>query len=80
MNTPAGFTASNFETLQSHMNKFRVLLTKYEELASEVRSSEKEIRPAGSLGIYATDDPSDGNQSGRDIQVHHKVMEARGRF
>ncbi len=43
MNTPVGFVASNFQTLQSYMNKFRDLLTMYDELASEVESSKKEI-------------------------------------
>jgi len=43
MNTPVGFVASNFQTLQSYMNKFRDLLTLYDELASEVESSEKEM-------------------------------------
>ncbi len=57
MNTPVGFTASNFETLQSYMKKIRDLLKMYDELASQIESSEKEIllNKVGAIGEYRKD-------------------------
>lgn len=44
MNTPVGFVASNFQTLQSYMNKFLKLFAEYEELAQMVESGDRETR------------------------------------
>ncbi len=46
MNTPVGFVASNFQTLQSYMNKFLKLFAVYESLAQTVESGDKEGRMA----------------------------------
>jgi PAS domain S-box-containing protein len=44
MNTPVGFVACNFETLQSYMNKILTLLDIYDQLAQRVESSDKDHR------------------------------------
>jgi PAS domain S-box-containing protein len=44
MNTPVGFVACNFETLQSYMNKILSLLDVYDQLAQKVEFSDKEQR------------------------------------
>ncbi|HEC61961.1 MAG TPA: GHKL domain-containing protein [bacterium] len=36
MNTPVGFVASNFETMENYLNKFLSLLSAYEKLAEEI--------------------------------------------
>jgi PAS domain S-box-containing protein len=41
MNTPVGFVASNFQTLESYVNKFKKLLEMYDELAKAIETSEK---------------------------------------
>jgi len=41
MNTPVGFVASNFQTLESYLKKFKNLLTMYHELIGEIETSEK---------------------------------------
>lgn len=38
MNTPVGFVASNFQTLQSYVNKIRDLLTTYDELIGQIET------------------------------------------
>ncbi len=44
MNTPVGFVACNFETLESYMKKVLALLDVYDQLAQKVESSDKEQR------------------------------------
>ncbi len=44
MNTPVGFVACNFETLESYMKKVLALLNVYDQLAQKVESSDKEQR------------------------------------
>lgn len=44
MNTPIGFVACNFETLQGYMTKVLALLDIYDQLAQKVESSSKEQR------------------------------------
>jgi two-component system, NtrC family, sensor kinase len=44
MNTPVGFVASNFQTLQSYMSKFLKLVTIYEDLAQAVEVGDKDAR------------------------------------
>lgn len=44
MNTPVGFVASNFQTLENYINKFLELLTKYKEVAKLVDTGTKEER------------------------------------
>jgi len=39
MNTPVGFVASNFQTLESYVNKFKTLLQMHNELVGEVGSA-----------------------------------------
>jgi len=41
MNTPVGFVASNFETLENYMKKIKELLQMYGELLGEIEASEK---------------------------------------
>ena len=41
MNTPVGFVASNFQTLEGYVKKFRDLLQIHDELAREIETSEK---------------------------------------
>lgn len=41
MNTPVGFVASNFETLENYMKKIQELLQMYGELLGEIEASEK---------------------------------------
>jgi PAS domain S-box-containing protein len=41
MNTPVGFVASNFQTLESYVNKFKKLLEMYDELVKTIKTSEK---------------------------------------
>ena len=41
INTPVGFVASNFQTLESYVKKFKELLEMYEELAEEIETLEK---------------------------------------
>ncbi len=41
MNTPVGFVASNFETLENYMEKIKELLQMYGELLGEIEASEK---------------------------------------
>jgi PAS domain S-box-containing protein len=41
MNTPVGFVASNFQTLESYVNKFKKLLEMYDELVKAIETSEK---------------------------------------
>ncbi len=40
MNTPVGFVASNFETLQKHIHKFKTMLSMYSDMASGVSSTD----------------------------------------
>jgi two-component system, NtrC family, sensor kinase len=42
MNTPVGFVASNFETLQKYFKKFKTLLEMHAELARMILTSDKE--------------------------------------
>jgi len=44
MNTPVGFVASNFQTLQSYMSKFLKLFAMYEDLAKAVEAGDKDSR------------------------------------
>ncbi len=44
MNTPVGFVACNFETLESYMAKILTLLDIYEQLAQKVESADKTQR------------------------------------
>jgi PAS domain S-box-containing protein len=44
MNTPVGFVASNFETLQSYMTKFMDMLGRYEDLNATILTGTKEDR------------------------------------
>ncbi len=44
MNTPIGFVACNFETLEGYMTKVLALLDIYDQLAQKVESSNKEQR------------------------------------
>ncbi|MBW7991638.1 MAG: CBS domain-containing protein [Planctomycetes bacterium] len=41
MNTPVGFVASNFQTLNSYVKKIRDLVTMYDELIAQIETSEK---------------------------------------
>ena len=41
LNTPIGFVASNFETLESYVSKMQQLLQMYSELISDIETSEK---------------------------------------
>jgi PAS domain S-box-containing protein len=41
MNTPIGFTASNFETLEKYIDKFKTLLDMYVKLADEIPNIDK---------------------------------------
>jgi len=41
MNTPVGFVASNFQTLESYVNKFKKLLEMHDELVKAIETSEK---------------------------------------
>jgi len=41
MNTPVGFVASNFQTLESYIKKIRELLEIYNELTTEIETAEK---------------------------------------
>jgi len=41
MNTPVGFVASNFQTLESYVKKFQRLLQMYGELVKQIETSEK---------------------------------------
>ncbi len=41
MNTPVGFVASNFQTLESYVKKFRDLLEMHDELIGKIKTSEK---------------------------------------
>ena len=41
MNTPVGFVACNFETLESYMSKILTLLEVYDQLAQKVESADK---------------------------------------
>ena len=41
MNTPVGFVASNFETLEGYVRKFKELLEMYDELGGRIETSEK---------------------------------------
>jgi two-component system NtrC family sensor kinase len=41
MNTPVGFVASNFETLQKYFKKFKVLLEMHAELARQILTADK---------------------------------------
>lgn len=41
MNTPVGFIASNFETLENYMKKIHQLLQMYDKLLKEIETSEK---------------------------------------
>jgi signal transduction histidine kinase len=41
INTPVGFVASNFETLENYMKKIKELLQMYGELLGEIEASEK---------------------------------------
>jgi len=41
LNTPIGFVASNFETLQSYVSKMKELLQMYGELIGDIEASEK---------------------------------------
>jgi len=41
LNTPIGFVASNFETLESYVSKIRELLQMYGELIGDIEASEK---------------------------------------
>jgi PAS domain S-box-containing protein len=40
MNTPVGFVASNFETLEGYVKKIRSLLARYEELVGQIKTRE----------------------------------------
>jgi signal transduction histidine kinase len=42
MNTPVGFVASNFQTLESYIKKIRGLVTMYEEFIEQLETLEKE--------------------------------------
>ena len=42
MNTPVGFVASNFETLEKYIGKFKSLLSMYSEIADNVSTADKE--------------------------------------
>jgi signal transduction histidine kinase len=44
MNTPVGFVACNFETLEGYMEKILTLLDIYDQLAQRVESSDKDHR------------------------------------
>ncbi len=44
MNTPVGFVASNFQTLQAYMARFLELFKMYELLADAVEDGQKELR------------------------------------
>lgn len=46
MNTPVGFVACNFETLESYMQKVLILLDLYDLLAQKVEASDKDQRLA----------------------------------
>jgi PAS domain S-box-containing protein len=46
MNTPVGFVASNFQTLESYMARFLELFRMYEQLADAVEDGQKEKRLA----------------------------------
>ena len=52
MNTPVGFVASNFHTLETYVKKFKKLLEMYEELAREIETSEKTelLNKVGAIG------------------------------
>ncbi len=52
INTPVGFVASNFETLQKYMNKFLKLFTMYEDLGKEVQGGNKALRLEKIKTIY----------------------------
>ena len=41
MNTPVGFVASNFQTLDNYVKKIRDLVTMYDELIAQIETSEK---------------------------------------
>ncbi len=41
INTPVGFVASNFQTLEGYTNKFRNLFKMYSELMEQIKSSEE---------------------------------------
>ena len=43
MNTPVGFVASNFETLENYMRKIRELFKMYGELLEEIETSDKAV-------------------------------------
>lgn len=43
MNTPVGFVASNFETLENYMGKFQELLQMYDELFEKIETSDKAV-------------------------------------
>jgi signal transduction histidine kinase len=43
MNTPVGFVASNFETLENYMRKIKELLQMYDELLEKIETSDKAI-------------------------------------
>ncbi|MBC8471564.1 MAG: HAMP domain-containing protein [Planctomycetes bacterium] len=43
MNTPVGFVASNFETLEIYMGKFQELLQMYDELFEKIETSDKAV-------------------------------------
>lgn len=41
MNTPVGFVASNFQTLESYVKKFRTLMEMYEDIVKQIEISDK---------------------------------------
>jgi PAS domain S-box-containing protein len=43
MNNPIGFVASNFETLENYMDKFKKVISMYEELGEEIQKSAVDV-------------------------------------
>ena len=41
MNTPVGFVASNFQTLQSYVNKIQDMLSMYEDIFGQIENLDK---------------------------------------
>ncbi len=56
MNTPVGFTASNFETLATYFSKFKTLLDMYNKLAGEMPNIDKNKIIARTAEIEKTAD------------------------